>query len=87
MQKTILSFCVAAYLCNSLIADDIKELEHSIISASGFSQDIKEAPATINVIDKKALQSKPYRDIAEVISDIPGVDLYASKGKTVTTNL
>ncbi len=87
MQKTILSFCVAAYLCNSLIADDIKELEHSIISASGFSQDIKEAPATINVIDKKALQSKPYRDIAEVISDIPGVDLYASKGKTGAYNI
>lgn len=63
------------------------ELDSSIISASGFAQDIKEAPATINVISKKELQSKPYRDVAEAIADIPGVDLYASKGKTGSYNI
>ncbi|MCX2683435.1 TonB-dependent receptor [Campylobacter sp. MIT 21-1685] len=77
------------FLGFSVLYGDINEysLEKSTISASGFLQDIKEAPATINVITAKELENKPYRDIAEVISDIPGVDLYASKGKTGNFNI
>lgn len=73
--------CVCAFAAEPYV------LEKSTISASGFEQDIREAPATINVITDKELESKPYRDIAEVISDIPGVDLYASKGKTGAFNI
>lgn len=73
MKKTILSVCVASLLISNVFSQSIL-LDSSIVSASGFSQDIKEAPATINVIDKKQLQSKPYRDIAEAIADVPGVD-------------
>lgn len=79
MKSKILLYslcCAYAFAAENYI------LEKSTISASGFEQDIKEAPATINVITTKELESKPYRDIAEVISDIPGVDLWASKGKT-----
>lgn len=36
---------------------------------------------------KKELQSKPYRDVTEVIADIPGVVLYVSKGKTGSYNM
>lgn len=86
MKKTILSVCVASLLISNVFSQSIL-LDSSIVSASGFSQDIKEAPATINVIDKKQLQSKPYRDIAEAIADVPGVDLYASKGKTGSYNI
>lgn len=81
MKKHCLLFCVASFwVCNALSQEVL--LDSSIVSASGFSQDIKEAPATINVISKKDLESKPYRDVAEAIADIPGVDLFASKGKT-----
>ncbi|WP_257404545.1 TonB-dependent receptor domain-containing protein [Campylobacter lari] len=86
MKKHCLSFCVASFLvCNALSQEVL--LDSSIVSASGFSQDIKEAPATINVISKKDLESKPYRDVAEAIADIPGVDLFASKGKTGSYNI
>ncbi|MDA3969248.1 TonB-dependent ferric enterobactin receptor CfrA [Helicobacter ibis] len=63
-------------------ANEEYRLDKSVVSASGFMQDVKEAPATISVITKEELSTKPYRDIAEAISDIPGVDLHASKGKT-----
>ncbi|HAA2232120.1 TPA_asm: ferric enterobactin uptake receptor [Campylobacter jejuni] len=86
MKKLCLSVCAIGLLASNAISQNV-ELDSSIISASGFAQDIKEAPATINVITKKELQSKPYRDIAEAIADIPGVDLYASKGKTGSYNI
>ncbi|AJC85984.1 TonB-dependent ferric enterobactin receptor CfrA [Campylobacter sp. RM16704] len=86
MKKLCLSVCTIGFLISNAISQ-VVELDSSIVSASGFSQDIKEAPATINVINKKDLESKPYRDVAEAIADIPGVDLYASKGKTGSYNI
>ncbi|EAH6197106.1 ferric enterobactin uptake receptor [Campylobacter coli] len=86
MKKICLSVCAIGLLSSNAISQNV-ELDSSIVSASGFTQDIKEAPATINVISKKELQSKPYRDVAEAIADIPGVDLYASKGKTGSYNI
>ncbi|AJC90375.1 TonB-dependent receptor domain-containing protein [Campylobacter subantarcticus] len=86
MKKYCLSFCVTSLLVSSALSQEVL-LDSSIVSASGFSQDIKEAPTTINVISKKELESKPYRDVAEAIADIPGVDLFASKGKTGSYNI
>lgn len=69
MKKICLSVCAIGLLSSNAISQNV-ELDSSIISASGFAQDIKEAPATINVISKKELQSKPYRDVAEAIAEI-----------------
>lgn len=68
-----------------LNAQEVQVLDDAVVSASGFAQEIKEAPATINVITKEELQRKPYRDIAEAIADIPGVDI--SRGKTGTFSI
>ena len=74
--------------CEVLVISDSKYvLDTSVVSASGFLQDVKDAPATINVISKEELSTKPYRDITEAIADIPGVDLFASKGKTGNYNI
>ena len=86
-RKYLLSIAVIAYLSNSAIASDSYNIDEVVVSASGFSQEIQEAPATMNVITKKDLERKPYRDVAEAISDIPGVDLYASKGKSGSYNI
>ena len=50
------------------------------MSASGFAQDVKDAPASISVITKEELESRPVQDITDAISDIPGVNI--TKGKT-----
>lgn len=57
-------------------------LDTSVVSASGFSQDIKDAPASISVITKEDLENRPVQDIADAISDIPGVNI--TRGKTGT---
>ena len=65
-----------------LNAQEVQVLDDAVVSASGFAQEIKEAPATINVITKEDLKKKPYRDIGEAIADIPGVDVNIWGGKT-----
>lgn len=52
MKKLCLSVCAIGLLASNAISQNV-ELDSSIVSASGFTQDIKEAPATINVITKK----------------------------------
>ncbi len=85
-NKMHLSLSLATILIpfSLLNAEEIKDIDlgESIVSASGFKQAIQEAPATISVITNKDLSSKAYKDIAEAISDIPGVDLNASRGNT-----
>lgn len=80
-SSVVLSLILGAISANA--AEEYR-LDTSVVSASGFSQDIKEAPASISIVKKEDLENKPYRDVAEAIADIPGVDLFASKGKTGT---
>ncbi|MCI5968067.1 TonB-dependent receptor domain-containing protein [Helicobacter sp.] len=88
MYKSFVLIPLAGLLIQGVYAQTERFLlEDSVVSASGFEQDIKEAPASISVIKRGDLESKPYRDVAEAIADIPGVDLFASKGKTGSYNI
>ncbi len=49
--------------------------DQMVVTASGFSQQKKEAPATISVIDRQQLDEKPNRNVAEAIQDLPGVNV------------
>ncbi len=58
----------------STLSAETKQLENiSVISASGFEQDILQAPASITVITKEEIENKGYIDIPAVLKDIPGV--------------
>lgn len=68
-----------------LIAQDDPKtyiLDKSVVSASGFAQELKEAPASISVVTKEQLEDKPFRDIAEAISNVPGVSIDTGVTKT-----
>ncbi|RDU64876.1 ferric enterobactin uptake receptor [Helicobacter sp. MIT 14-3879] len=52
----------------------------SVVSASGYEQKIKNAPASISVIPKEEILTRPIRDLGDVVQDIPGV--YVEAGKT-----
>ena len=84
MKKISISIALCSLLgggVNVLSAQEVQVLDDAVVSASGFAQEIKEAPATINVITKEELKKKPYRDVAEAIADVPGVDIFADKDK------
>ena len=63
------------------------KLDTSVVSASGFSQDVKDAPASISVITKEDLETRPVRDIADAIKDVPGVDVSMTKLGTYQFNI
>ncbi|CAL63412.1 Putative exogenous ferric siderophore receptor [Herminiimonas arsenicoxydans] len=58
------------------------QLKEIVVSASGFEQEIKNAPASITVITREELQSNRVNSIAEALSNVEGVDVTSSVGKT-----
>lgn len=62
--------------------NDVKSvtLPRSVVSATGYEQDIKDAPASIAIIDKEEIMTRPIRDIGDAVRDIPGV--YTEQDKT-----
>ncbi|MEE3704368.1 TonB-dependent receptor [Campylobacter sp. CX2-8023-23] len=54
-------------------------LDKSVVSASGFAQSIKDAPATISIIGGDEIQNRPIRDLGDIVQDIPGVSTEISK--------
>ena len=58
----------------------------SVISASGYEQDIKDAPASISIIPKEEIMTRPIRDLGDAVQDTPGVYVEANKtgGNTIS---
>ena len=51
------------------------DLEGMVITASagGVAQEVNDAPASISVITREELESKPYRNLADALSSVPGL--------------
>ncbi|MCC5859619.1 MAG: TonB-dependent receptor [Ectothiorhodospiraceae bacterium] len=62
-------------------------LQRIVVTASGFEQDVREAPASISVISREELEQKRFSNIAEALADIPGVDVRTGTGKTGGLNV
>ena len=52
-KKYLLSVAAIAYISNCALASDKYALDEVVVTASGFSQEIKEAPATMKKKKKK----------------------------------
>ncbi|KAG1304952.1 hypothetical protein G6F62_015654 [Rhizopus arrhizus] len=48
-------------------------METVVVTASGFEQQIKDAPASISVITREDLDKKFYRDVNDALLEVPGV--------------
>ncbi|MBP3194228.1 MAG: TonB-dependent receptor [Cardiobacteriaceae bacterium] len=56
-----------------------------VITVSGRSQRIKDAPATISVVHKEDIENKPIKDLGDIVQEVPGVA--TEVGKTGTTTI
>lgn len=54
-------------------------LDESVVSAAGYEQDTREAPASVSIVSSQELSSQPYSDLGEAIQDVPGVDIEQTK--------
>ena len=50
-----------------------KDMEVMVVTASGVAQHLKEAPASISVIDRRELSQRFYKDLTDAMTDAPGV--------------
>lgn len=67
--------------------DQDYSLNKIVTSASGFNQELKDAPASISVVTGEELKDRPVRDLAEALSFVGGVSIDQGVGKTGGYNI
>ncbi|WP_148571906.1 TonB-dependent receptor domain-containing protein [Aliarcobacter cryaerophilus] len=73
--KMALSVASILVTQNLLLANETTKLDdvQVVTSASGFEQNVADAPASISVITAEELQKKSYTDVIDAVKNIPGV--------------
>lgn len=57
-------------------------LKEVVVSASGFQQEKKQAPASITVITRKDIQASRANSLGDVLRDVEGLDVHSESSKT-----
>jgi len=65
----------------------VATLSTVVVTASGFEQDIIDAPASISVISREKLEKGAYRDLTDALRDVPGVIMTPSDNNTSDISL
>ena len=79
---------LAALASGKVLAQEpATELAPIVVTATGYEQEIKNAPASITVIGQEALREKRYNNLAEALSEVEGVDVRGNTGKTGGLNI
>ena len=91
-RLSVLSLVLAGtFPLNAALAQDTDapsvDLGTMVVTASGFEQSIKQAPASISVITREELEQKSISSLTDALTDVPGVDVEASAGKTGGLNI
>ena len=60
----------------------VKLLDEQVVTASGFTQSHLLAPGSISVVTPQDIASRPVRDLAEALSNVPGVSIDSGVAKT-----
>jgi len=51
----------------------VATMDSVVVTASGFEQQLQDAPASISVITREQLEKKFYRDVIDALAEVPGV--------------
>ncbi|PMR77365.1 TonB-dependent receptor domain-containing protein [Billgrantia endophytica] len=87
-RRTALALAVAAATTTfAAHAQDAARLDSIVVTAGGFEQALREAPASISVVTREELEQQRFSNIAEAIANVPGVDVRSGVGKTGGLNV
>ena len=77
-------FVVGGWVMPAMAEDDqAHELGAvKVVSAAGFEQKITDAPASISVIGKEELHSRPFTSVVDAVRELEGVDVGETRDKT-----
>lgn len=63
----------AIYNIPALAAEEAAALGEIVVTASGSAQQLKNAPASVTVINQQQLKNQPANNLTEMLKDVPGV--------------
>ncbi len=77
-KLTLLATLIGMSASTQLMAEDgttqeTLRLDKMVVTASGYDQQITDAPASITVVTQQELEKKAYRDVTDALKDVPGV--------------
>lgn len=78
-----LAFSVQAQQAGS---ESVRQMETVVVTASGFEQVVRDAPASITVITREELEKKPFTNLGDAVKDVEGVTVERG-GKTGGMNI
>ncbi|AYO53211.1 MULTISPECIES: TonB-dependent receptor domain-containing protein [Acinetobacter] len=90
LALAILSITASSAFANTASPENTTtshQLSTIVVTASGFEQDIKNAPASISIVTKDDIEKKNATSISDLLSDIPGIDIRDGIGKTSGLNI
>lgn len=88
LSIAILGMTSTSVFANTEIEPSSKhQLSTIVVSAAGYEQKIKDAPASITVITAEDLKNKRINSIADALVDVEGVDISPTAGKTGGLNI
>src|SRR5690606_17502485 len=78
LSATILAMTATGALAQTDDAQGVVQLKNVVVTASGFEQNVVDAPASISVVPREKLEQGSYRDLNDALRDIPGVIITAN---------
>lgn len=73
LRKTCLTTVIAALVAPPLFAQEGQSLDNMVVTASGFEQQVVNAPASISVLSREQLEKGHYQNVTDALRDVPGV--------------
>lgn len=83
IKPSVIALAVAAQL--PAVADDKipeKNIEHIVVTATGFEQKVVEAPASISIITNEDIKAHSFTSILDAVQYLEGIDIGTTRDKT-----
>lgn len=72
-RRKLLASVVSTLASGGVWAQETPRLGDMVVTASGFEQQVANAPASISVATREQLEKGYYRDVTDALRDMPGV--------------
>ena len=60
----------------------VSQVDDVVVTAAGREQQVKDAPASITVINRETLERAPYTQLTDALLDVPGVTITPGEGNS-----
>ena len=88
-RLTTLALSLAALSATSAFAQELsaESMPEVVVSAAGFEQDIRQAPASITVLTREELSRERFGNLTQALESVEGIDVGAAGDKTGGMNI